>query len=68
MLRILDRVRRARRAHSRRPVAPQQIGGQFDLGALLLAPYAEQAGVTVNPRLGVWDPLTLQVVPADNGL
>jgi hypothetical protein len=46
----------------------QQLGGKFDLGALMLAPYAEQAGVTVNPRLGVWDPLTLQVVPGGSGL
>lgn len=49
-------------------LAAQDIGGQFDLGALLLAPYAEAAGVTVNPRLGVWDPLTLQVVPGGSGL
>jgi hypothetical protein len=46
----------------------QQLAGQFDLGALMLAPYAEQEGVTVNPRLGVWDPLTLQVVPGGSGL
>jgi hypothetical protein len=46
----------------------QKLAGQFDLGALLLAPYAEQEGVTVNPRLGVWDPLTLQVVPGGSGL
>jgi len=49
-------------------LTPQQLGGKFDLGALILAPYAEQAGVTVNPRLGVWDPLTLQVVPGGSGL
>ena len=47
---------------------PQTLRGQFDLGALLLAPYAEAAGVTVNPRLGVWDPITLQVVPGGSGL
>ncbi len=46
----------------------QKIAGQFDLGALMLVPYAEQEGVTVNPRLGVWDPLTLQVVPGGSGL
>jgi hypothetical protein len=49
-------------------LTPQQLGGKFDLGALMLAPYAEQVGVTVNPRLGVWDPLTLQVVPGGSGL
>jgi hypothetical protein len=49
-------------------LTPQQLGGKFDLGALMLAPYAQQEGVTVNPRLGVWDPLTLQVVPGGSGL
>ncbi len=49
-------------------LAPQQLLGKFDLGALLLAPYANQAGVSVNPRLGVWDPLTVQVVPGGSGL
>lgn len=49
-------------------LSAQELVGKFDLGALLLAPYAEQAGVTVNPRLGVWDPLSLQVVPGGSGL
>ena len=49
-------------------LTPQELTGKFDLGALLLAPYADQAGVTVNPRLGVWDPLALQVVPGGSGL
>ena len=49
-------------------LTPQDLGGKFDLGALLLQPFAEQVGVTVNPRLGVWDPLTLQVVPGGSGL
>jgi hypothetical protein len=47
---------------------PQGLGGKFDLGALLLGPYAEAAGISVNPRLGVWDPLTLQVIPSGSGL
>ncbi len=47
---------------------PQDLGGKFDLGALLLQPFAEKVGVSVNPRLGVWDPLTLQVVPGGSGL
>ena len=47
---------------------PQDLGGKFDLGALLLGPYAEAAGISVNPRLGVWDPLTLQVIPSGSGL
>ena len=49
-------------------LTPQDLGGKFDLGALLLQPFAEQLGVSVNPRLGVWDPLTLQVVPGGSGL
>ena len=49
-------------------LTPQDLGGKFDLGALLLQPFAEQVGVSVNPRLGVWDPLTLQVVPGGSGL
>jgi hypothetical protein len=49
-------------------LTPQELGGKFDLGALLLGPYAEAAGITVNPRLGVWDPLTLQVIPGGSGL
>ena len=31
-------------------LTPQELGGKFDLGALLLAPYAEQAGVTRQSR------------------
>jgi len=46
----------------------QPISGAFDLGALLLVPYAQQAGVSVNPRLGGWDPYALQVVPGGSGL
>ena len=49
-------------------LSAQELGGKFDLGALILAPYAQSAGVSVNPRLGVWDPLTLQVVPSGSGL
>ena len=49
-------------------LTPQDLGGKFDLGALLLGPYAEAAGISVNPRLGVWDPLTLQVIPSGSGL
>jgi hypothetical protein len=40
--------------------------GQDDLariGERLLQPVAEQVGVRVNPRFGVWDPITLRVVP-----
>ena len=42
--------------------------GEADLatiGERLLQPLAEQVGVRVNPRYGMWDPISLRVVPAD---
>ena len=36
--------------------------------SLMLTPYARQAGVTVNPRYGVWDAAAMQVVPGDSGV
>ncbi len=42
--------------------------GESDLatiGERLLQPLAEEVGVRVNPRYGVWDPISLRVVPAD---
>ena len=41
--------------------------GQSDLatiGERLLQPLAEEVGVRVNPRYGVWDPISMRVVPA----
>ena len=35
------------------------------IGQRTLQPVAEQLGVRVNPRYGVWDPIALRVVPAD---
>ena len=67
VVRILDRTEEPATLTAD-DLTPQQLGGKFDLGALMLVPYAQQAGVTVNPRLGVWDPLTLQVVPGGSGL
>jgi len=46
----------------------QDIGAVLDLGSLVLQPVGTATGVTVNPRLGVWDPLSLQVVPGGSGL
>lgn len=40
----------------------------FDIAALLLAGYQASAGISVNPRYGVWDPATVQVVPGNDGL
>ena len=42
--------------------------GENDLatiGERLLQPLAEQVGVRVNPRFGVWDPISMRVVPAN---
>lgn len=54
------------------PVAPEldavpQIGrsGLAEIGLRLLQPVAAQAGVRVNPRYGVWDPLSMRVLGAD---
>ncbi len=35
------------------------------IGLRLLQPLAEELGVQVNPRYGVWDPLAMRVVPQD---
>ncbi len=35
------------------------------IGERLVQPDAERLGVRVNPRYGVWDPITLRVVAAD---
>jgi hypothetical protein len=40
--------------------------GEADLAAIgqrLLQPLAEEVGVRVNPRYGVWDPVSMSVVP-----
>ena len=54
-------------------VAPEldvvpQIGdsGLAEIGIRLLQPYADQAGVRVNPRYGVWDPVTMRVLDEDD--
>jgi len=45
-------------------LAGQNLAVQRQIGEVaLLQRYAEQVGVTVNPRMGVWDPVALQVVP-----
>lgn len=42
--------------------------GEADLAAIgqrLVQPVAEEVGVRVNPRYGVWDPVSMRVVAAD---
>ncbi|WP_308216098.1 peptidylprolyl isomerase [Pseudonocardia humida] len=36
------------------------------IGYRLLQPVADEVGVTVNPRYGVWDPISLQVVAEED--
>ena len=44
------------------------IATVFDLAALLLVPYESGTPISVNPRYGVWDPVSVQVVPGNDGL
>lgn len=52
-------------APSAGPAAASRIDQETlaEAGIRLLAPTAERAGVTVNPRYGVWDPVMLTVAP-----
>ena len=40
----------------------------LDLGAVLVSRQQQAADISVNPRYGVWDPISLQVVAANSGL
>ncbi len=63
VLRVTDR----RTDPNADPAAVASLG-ESDLatiGERLLQPLAEEVGVRVNPRYGVWDPIALRVVPAD---
>ena len=48
--------------------AAQSVSNVMDIGALLLVPYQNGAGISVNPRYGIWDPASVQVVPGNDGL
>ena len=47
--------------------AASSFADSYNLAALMLAPYGKSAGIVVNPRYGVWDPLTVQVIPTPTG-
>jgi hypothetical protein len=49
------------------PAAVSQISQDelVSIGQRTLQPVAAELGVRVNPRYGVWDPIALRVVPAD---
>lgn len=67
VVRVLDR-REAPTTVTATQLQAESIQNQLDLGALALQPYAAGQGVTVNPRIGVFDPLSIQVVPGGSGL
>lgn len=64
---IVFRVTGKRTNASSDPAAVSQISQDqlVSIGQRTLQPVAEQLGVRVNPRYGVWDPIVLRVVPAD---
>jgi hypothetical protein len=54
------------------PVAPElnavsELGksGLAEIGIRMLQPVADEAGVRVNPRYGVWDPVSMRVLAED---
>lgn len=49
------------------PAAAGQISQEqlVAIGERMLQPVADNAGIRVNPRYGVWDPIPLRVVPED---
>ena len=44
------------------------FAAQVDIASLLLESTAKTATIAVNPRFGVWDPTSIQVIPGNNGL
>lgn len=65
--RVVDRKLDAPAEGRRADVVPQLT--EADLAAIgrrLLQPIATRTGVVVNPRYGVWDPVTMRVIDPDN--
>ena len=56
-----------RRTDARAPGAPATLSLQqlYLIGQRTLQPLADDLAVRVNPRYGVWDQVSLRVVPAD---
>lgn len=66
VFRVLDRrVQAPAAAAESDAVATIGKAGLADIGIRLLQPVAAQAGVRVNPRYGVWDPIAMRVVAED---
>ena len=67
MVRVVDRSEAPTTVAAAKILATQDLDSLRAFASVaLLQQYAAQVGVTVNPRMGVWDPVSLQVVPADS--
>lgn len=67
VVRVVDRSEAPTTVPAARILATQDLDSLRAFASVaLLQKYAAQVGVTVNPRMGVWDPVSLQVVPADS--
>ena len=63
VIRVTDRSEQPAEISATAILTGQNLAAQRQIGEVaLLQRYAEQVGVTVNPRMGVWDPLALRVV------
>ncbi len=64
VIRVVDRAEQPAQVSATTILTAQNLAVQRQIGEVaLLQQYAEQVGVSVNPRMGVWDPVALQVVP-----
>lgn len=68
VLRTIGRTVSAATLNQTRFDSVSGVGNAFDVGALLVSDQLQGAGISVNPRFGVWDPASVQVVPGNSGL
>lgn len=63
VIRVIDRSEKPEQISATAILGVQDLSRQRQIAEVaLLQQYAERVGVTVNPRMGVWDAQTLQVV------
>jgi hypothetical protein len=66
VIRVVDRSEQPDQVAAAAVLGAQDLSVQRQVGAIvLLQEYAKNVGVSVNPRMGVWDPVSLQVVATD---
>ncbi|HEY5879964.1 MAG TPA: SurA N-terminal domain-containing protein [Nakamurella sp.] len=66
VIRVVDRSDQPSQLSATAILGAQDLAVQRQIGAVvLLQRYAESVGVSVNPRMGRWDPVSLQVVASD---